>query len=405
MLASRRDRTKCWSTGFALRSRAKGSGPPVLCLHAIGHGGRDYETFSAPAARSLRGHTARLARTGAFRPRSRTCDIRPICCFASRCGGGSSPGASHHRRLLDRRRGRDTLCERIPGRRSGAGEFGGIGRAHPKTRSALACCFPGSSRPDRAARGGTKRYSHVFIEAYCPLRPRSISASASSNALTRRRRCSPRHGKALPMPRRSDHRSLAIAARCAGAVRLGDAGPDQFVRGHRADDSANEAGASHQIPGRPRRIPGATGAIRRGLRQVCRRNPREKRAPRRAKNEPCVAFLTETAAARMPLNRQKCGSMFVSVDLERRHRTRARSVRGLIMTKQLLFGVLLSAIAGAAVAGVPSGWPRVPANPATRVGLLLGDSDTSSTDAAARSVGVLRARLVYPQPEIWRKRP
>jgi pimeloyl-ACP methyl ester carboxylesterase len=32
--------------GVRLAIAREGSGPPVLCLHAIGHGGRDYETFS-----------------------------------------------------------------------------------------------------------------------------------------------------------------------------------------------------------------------------------------------------------------------------------------------------------------------------------------------------------------------
>ena len=33
--------------GVRLAIAREGSGPPVLCLHAIGHGARDYETFSA----------------------------------------------------------------------------------------------------------------------------------------------------------------------------------------------------------------------------------------------------------------------------------------------------------------------------------------------------------------------
>jgi acetyl esterase/lipase len=52
------------------------------------------------------------------------------------------------------------------------------------------------------------------------------------------------------------------------------------------------------------------------------------------------------------------------------------------MIKYLVLGVLLSAIPGASVGGAPSGLPRMPANPMTKVGLVLDGSDASSTDAA-----------------------
>jgi acetyl esterase/lipase len=51
------------------------------------------------------------------------------------------------------------------------------------------------------------------------------------------------------------------------------------------------------------------------------------------------------------------------------------------MIKYLVVGVLLSAMTGTSVGGVPSGLPRVPANAVTKVGLVLDGSDASSTDA------------------------
>jgi acetyl esterase/lipase len=51
------------------------------------------------------------------------------------------------------------------------------------------------------------------------------------------------------------------------------------------------------------------------------------------------------------------------------------------MKNYLVLGVLLSAITGISVDGAPSGLPRVPANPMTKVGLVLDGSDASSADA------------------------
>src|ERR1035438_7142710 len=33
--------------GVRLAVASEGSGPPVICLHAIGHGGRDFEAFAS----------------------------------------------------------------------------------------------------------------------------------------------------------------------------------------------------------------------------------------------------------------------------------------------------------------------------------------------------------------------
>jgi acetyl esterase/lipase len=51
------------------------------------------------------------------------------------------------------------------------------------------------------------------------------------------------------------------------------------------------------------------------------------------------------------------------------------------MIKYLALAVLLSAIAGSSVGGAPSGLPRMPANPVTKVGLVLDGSDASPADA------------------------
>jgi acetyl esterase/lipase len=53
------------------------------------------------------------------------------------------------------------------------------------------------------------------------------------------------------------------------------------------------------------------------------------------------------------------------------------------MTKYLVLGILLSAIAGASVRGAPPGLPRIPANPVTKVGLVLDRSDASPADATS----------------------
>jgi 4,5:9,10-diseco-3-hydroxy-5,9,17-trioxoandrosta-1(10),2-diene-4-oate hydrolase len=258
--------------GVRLAIAREGSGPPVLCLHAIGHGARDYETFSALTRR--RYEIIRLDWPGQGRsdpdqePATSTryaALIRGVV-DALRLEPPIIIGCSIGGAAAIRYASENPVVGLVLANSGGLIEV---------TKSTQRVCLL-FSRTFAAGSRGAWWYKAAFAQFY-----RSVLPSPA--ALDQRKRIAKSAHEIAPVLAEAwrgfadaaqDHRGLAIALDVP--VLFAWAMQDwinPFTAG-RTHDSPDEARPSGKIPRRPRCVSGATGAIRRDLRSVCDGNPR-----------------------------------------------------------------------------------------------------------------------------------
>ncbi len=96
--------------GVRLAVAREGHGPALVCLHAIGHGGGDFDAFASAVKNRyevIRIDWPSQGRSGPTRSRSRPRAMLNSCM----CRGKVAHRAADHHRKFDRRRGRNHLCE------------------------------------------------------------------------------------------------------------------------------------------------------------------------------------------------------------------------------------------------------------------------------------------------------
>ena len=262
--------------GVILGFDDEGEGPPVVCLHAIGHGAGDFARLRRHlAGRLVWSHSTgrgREARTAIGSPQVPS-DMR-IC---SALSGPSRSGAGRAHRKLDRRRRRDSLRGGTSGARvrTGVGKprrLGADGRSTgPRCSAMMAAFFSAGS----AAPGGSPPPSRVLSERSA--RPAGARAAPPHRRLGLRDRPRSRRGLAGLRAAGGGHPFSRAARRMPGSVCLGEAGPVRLPGAQPCRHRAIPAGAAGEVSRRARAAPGDAGGLRGRARAFLARSRRANR--------------------------------------------------------------------------------------------------------------------------------